>query len=186
MTEPDAGRRRPPDHLVVGHVTKPHGTRGEVFVWPLTDRPGELYAEGSVLLVGDEAGRAGDGSVELIVERSRPFKRGQLVKFEALNDRDAVESLSGRYLLRSSDSLGELGEGEVFYHDLLGCEVVTAEGTAVGTVREVYETHPAHLLEVEATSGKRHLIPFAERVVRSVDAEAGRIVIEPPPGLLDL
>lgn len=186
MSEPDAGRRRPPDHLVVGHVTKPHGTKGEVFVWPLTDRPGELYAEGSVLVVGDEAGRASDEPLELVVERSRPFKRGQLVKFEALNDRDAVEPLSGRYLLRSTESLGDLGEGEVYYHDLLGCEVVTANGAAIGKVREVYETHPAHLLEVEAVSGKRHLIPFAERVVRSVDAGAGRIVIEPPPGLLDL
>lgn len=186
MTGSDAGRRRPPDHLVVGHVTKPHGTKGEVFVWPLTDRPGELYVEGSVLVVGDEAGQASDDSSRLVVERSRPFKRGQLVKFESLNDREAVEPLSGRYLLRPTESLGELGEGEVYYHDLLGCEVVTADGAVVGTVREVYETHPAHLLEVETLTGKRHLIPFAERVVRSVDAEAGRIVIAPPPGLLDI
>lgn len=186
MAGPEGGRRQTPDHLVVGHVTKPHGTKGEVFVWPLTDRPGELYAEGRALVLGDEAGTLGEEPRDLVIERSRPFKRGQLVKFEGLSDREAVESLTARYLLRPTDSLAKLEEGEIFYHQLLGCEVVTAEGEAVGKVREVYETHPAHLLDVEAASGKRHLIPFAERVVRSVDVEAGRIVIEPPPGLLDL
>jgi 16S rRNA processing protein RimM len=53
-------------------------------------------------------------------------------------------------------------------------------------VREVYETEPADLLEVEADGGKAHLIPFAERIVREVDAAGGRLVIDPPAGLLDL
>lgn len=184
--EAGADRRGTPDHLVVGHVSKPHGTKGEVFVWPLTDRPEESFAEGRTLFLGDENGELGGKPEELRVERSRPFKRGQLVKFDGFEDRAAVAELGGRYLLVPIEAVGELEEGEAFYHQLLDAEVVTVEGELVGRVREVFETEPAHLLEVKSPSGKLHLIPFAERIVKGVDAEAGRIVIEPPPGLLDL
>ena len=180
------GDRRTPDHLVVGHITKAHGTKGEVFVWPLTDRPDETFAEGRAVMLGDEVGALAADAPALVVERTRPFKRGQLVKFEGLEDRGAVEELAGRYLLLPIASVDRLQEGEVFYHQLLGARVVTVDGTEVGTVREVYETEPAHLLEVKSATGKLHLIPFAERVVKSVDAEGGRIVIKPPPGLLEL
>lgn len=181
---PDAALR--PEHLVVGHVTKPHGTRGEVFVWPLTDRPDALYAPGRHLLVGTAEGELEAETRALVVERTRPFKRGLLVKFEALDDRAAVEPLAQRYLLVPAGELEPLGEGEVFYHQLLGLEVVTGTGDVVGRVREVYETEPAHLLEVRADGGKEHLIPFSDRIVRKVDLEAGRLVIKPPPGLLEL
>lgn len=186
MTAGSDDRREAPDHLVVGHVTKAHGTKGEVFVWPLTDRPEETFAEGESVVLGDENGKLAADSFELVVERSRSFKRGRLVKFEGRDDRDAVGELAGRYLLRPIEGLGALEEGEIFYHQLLGAEVVTAEGVEVGRVREVYETSPAHLLEVKSASGKLHLIPFADRIVKRVDVEAGRIVIKPPPGLLEL
>ena len=55
----------------------------------------------------------------------------------------------------------------------------------VGQVREVYELEPAHLLEVKG-DGKLHLIPFTEQVVKEVDVEHRRVVIEPPAGLLEL
>ena len=64
--------------------------------------------------------------------------------------------------------------------------MVTADGEMVGQVQEVFETHPAHLLEVKSEHGKIHLVPFAERIVKKVDVERGEVVIKPPPGLLDI
>jgi 16S rRNA processing protein RimM len=78
-----------------------------------------------------------------------------------------------------------LEEGEVYYHQLLGLEVVTLGGEVVGCVREVYETEPAHLLEVKGPE-RSHLIPFVKRIVKQVDLAAGRLLIEPPPGLLEI
>lgn len=173
-----------PDRLVVGHVTKPHGIKGEVLVWPLTDRPEQVYAAGREVLVGDERGDA-TGEEIAVVERSRPYRRGLLVKFRGYEDRTAVERLSGRYLLAPIEHLEPLEDGELYYHQLIGLEVVTTEGRLVGRVREVYETEPAHLLEVKGEEGA-HLIPLSERVVKHVDLAAGRVLIEPPPGLLDL
>ncbi len=181
-----ADDRGAPEHLVVGHVTKPHGTKGEVFVWPLTDRPEEMFAEGASVIVGDEHGNAPADAERVVVERSRPFKRGLLVKFEDRSERDRVDELAGAYLLVPAGEVAPLAEGEVFYHQLLGLEVWTVAGERVGRVREVFETEPAHLLEVESSDGKRRLVPFAERIVKEVDVAGGRLVISPPPGLLDL
>ena len=183
----DGEEARPgPEHLVVGQVTKPHGTKGEVFVWPLTDRPVEMFAVGAGVIVGDANGEAPASPERVVVERVRPFKRGLLVKFEDRADLEAVAPLAGVYLLVPTGEVAPLEEGEVFYHDLLGLEVWTAEGERVGRVREVYETEPAHLLEVEDDAGKLRLVPFAERIVKEVDLDGGRVVIRPPPGLLEL
>lgn len=180
-----AGGRAEPEFLVVGQVTKPHGTKGEVFVWPLTEDPQELFAEGEELILGDAEGGVDEASTMLRVESVREFKRGLLVKWEGYGDRTAVTPLGGRYLLVPTGRLAPLEEGEVYYHQLLGLEVVTVEGEVVGRVREVYETEPAHLLEVKGPE-KVHLIPFVKRIVQRVDLDAGRLVIKPPPGLLEI
>ncbi len=181
----DAGRSVP-EHLIVGHVAKPHGTKGELFVWPLTDSPDEVFVEGMQLLLGDEDGTLDETAEELVVESSRPFKRGELVKFAGIDDRSAAEEIAGRYVLAAAASLEPPDDDEVYYHQLLGMVVETTDGVAVGVVREVFETEPTHLLEVKSADGKLHLIPFAERIVRQIDVAAGRLVIEPPEGLLDL
>lgn len=193
MATPPAGPERSragqeePRHLVVGHISKAHGTRGEVFVWPLTDNPEDVFAAGEEvrLALPDGEPEPDPDAPPLVVERQRPFKRGLLVKFEALDDRTAVEPLAGRYVTVPLEKLPPLEEGEVYYHQLLGAEVVTAEGRVVGRVREVFETEPAHLLEVLG-DGKVHLIPFTERVVKEVDVARRRVVIEPPAGLLEI
>ena len=176
-----------PTHLVVGHITKPHGTKGELFVWPLTDNAAEVFAKGRSLLLGDSNGNLdGEQSESLTIESTREFKRGVLVRFKGYADRDAVAELGQRYLLAPVEELAPLEENEVYYHQLLGMKVVTNEGELVGAVREVYETYPAHMLEVKTDSGKIHLIPFAERIVKKVDVDGGEITIKPPPGLLEM
>jgi 16S rRNA processing protein RimM len=184
VTEPrDPGE---PQRLVVGYAAKPHGNRGELFIWPLTDRPVEVFAPGRDLLLGDETGAADEAATVLVVDSVREFKRGLLVQVVGVETRSAAEALCRRYLLAPREALEPLEEGEVFYHQLLGASVETVAGSAVGTVREVYETEPAHLLEVESPQGKRHLVPFTERVIRKVDPAAKRVVIDPPEGLLEL
>ena len=174
-----------PEWLVVGQISKPHGNKGEVFVWPLTDAPEAVYAEGRELLLGDTDGGPGEGLEKLTVRARRPYQRGWLVTFDELPDRDAAEDIARRYLLIPLAQAEPRAEGEHFYHELLGAEVVTVDGTTVGKVREVFDTDPAHLLEVKG-EGKVHLIPFTSQVVKEVDAEARRIVIDPPEGLLEL
>jgi 16S rRNA processing protein RimM len=178
--------RSEPAYLVVGHLNKAHGTKGELFAWPLTDYPEGTFAPGVILFLGDETGNAPDSSrPSVALEASRPFRRGFLVRFAGVDTRNEAEALQGLYLLRRREELEALDEGEVFYHQLLGMTVVTKGGEEVGQIVEVYELRPADLLEVRGPS-KTHLIPFISSLVREVDVEGRKLVIEPPPGLLDV
>lgn len=178
--------RRSPSHLVVGHLSKPHGTRGEMYVWPLTDHPESAFAPGVVLTLGGEADDAPNPDLPpLRIESSRPHQRGYLVVFGGVEDRNQAEHLKGRYLFRSMEDIEPLAEGEVFYHQLLDMVVRTVEGAEVGRVIEVYELSPADLLEVHGPRGTV-MVPYRPEIVISVDVQASAIVIDPPEGLLDL
>lgn len=173
----------PPPFLVVGHVVRPHGTRGEVFVWPLTDYPGSHFAVGVMHQLADEDGEprpSTPGDLEL--ESVRKHARGFLAKFVGFGDRDAAEALRGCYLLRPFAAIDKLDEGEIFYHELVGAEVVTADGSPLGSVREVFPLAPSELLEVVGPRGD-FLLPLHRRFVR-FDRGCRRLVADPPEGIL--
>ena len=173
-----------PPYLVVGHLNKPHGMKGDMFLWPLTDRPDTHFTPGTVHLPGDEAAeRPSESLAPLTIESARPYRKGLLVKFEGIDDRDSAEELRGLYLLRPFEAIDELEEGEIFYHELLGAAVVTVEGAAVGEVREVFHLQPADLLQVIGPDGEV-MLPLIEQVVVEFDRERRRVVIDPPRGLL--
>jgi 16S rRNA processing protein RimM len=175
-----------PEYVVVGHVSKAHGTKGEVFVWPLTDRPDSTFIPGVELQIADEGGNAPDPEYPAArVVAVRPYRRGFLVVFDGVDDRDLADAIRDRYLLRPFEETDPLATGEIFYHQLLGMRVVTKEGVDVGEVNEVYELRPADMLQVRGDS-KEHLIPFSKDVIVSWSLEDRRIVIDPPEGLLDL
>ena len=175
-----------PAYLVVGHLNKVHGTKGELFVWPLTDHPESTFAPGVILYLGDDKGDTPDTSQPtLVIEAVRPFRRGYLIKVNGVTTRTEAEYVVGRYLFRPKNELAGLEEGELFYHQLLGMRVITVAGEEVGEIVEVYELTPADLLAVRGPGGIRH-IPFLKSIVQTVDAEAGTMVIDPPEGLLEL
>ncbi|MEO5511741.1 MAG: ribosome maturation factor RimM [Longimicrobiales bacterium] len=185
----DAGARpTEPEHLVVGQISKAHGTKGEAVIWPLTDQPDAVFTPGAQLLLGDEDGRLREGDTHeaLTVVETRPFKKAVLVQFEGFETREDLEDYLGLYVLVPIGSLAPLAEGEVFYHQLLGLSVETVDGENIGSVSEVFDTEPTHLLEVRGEDGKNRLIPFAAHIVKQVDVAGGRIVIDPPAGLLEI
>jgi len=178
--------RRDPGFLVVGHLTKPHGIFGEILVKPLTDHPEGTFAPGVVLFLADTSGQNPDPALPpLSIAGARHVRTGVIVDFDGIESRNEAEVLRGRYLLRDIAEVAPLDGGEVFLHQLLGMEVVTVEGVSLGTVREVYDLAPVELLEVRG-GDRETLIPFRKEIVREVDPEARRIVVDPPEGLLDL
>jgi 16S rRNA processing protein RimM len=152
---------------------------------PATVDVAGVYAQGRVLRLGDSEGRAQEDEAVLTVSLAREFKGGLIVRFAGVPDRNAAELLRGLTLLVPAHEVRPLEEGEFFLHDLVGLQVETAEGQVIGRVGEVYEAGAGHFLSVVGGERER-LIPFSGRLVREVDVEAGRIVIEAIPGLLEI
>ena len=165
--------------VVVGRIGRPHGIRGEVTVETRTDEPDERFAPGAVLSV--------DGPVhELTVERTHWHSGRLLVTFRDVTDRNAAEALRG-LLLHVERPEDERPEDPDEYYDssLVGCEVSDLGGGAVGTVSEVVHLPAQDLLVVRTADDRDVLIPFVTAIVPEVDPAGRRIVIDPPPGLLE-
>ncbi|MQB01669.1 MAG: 16S rRNA processing protein RimM [Actinobacteria bacterium] len=160
-----------PDLLLAGEIGKPHGTAGEVYVVPISDDP-QRFERGSILV--HEDGR------ELVVEGSRRHRTRFLVKFEGSDSRDQAERLRGA-LFVGVDHVRELDADEYWPHDLIGCDVVTTSGGALGEVRRIVPGAAQDLLVVGSDEA---LIPMVKEIVVSVDTGARRVVIDPPEGLL--
>ncbi|WP_028663243.1 ribosome maturation factor RimM [Saccharomonospora halophila] len=167
--------------VVVGRVVKPHGIRGELAVDVRTDSPGDRFAEDTVL-----TGRDRNGSTrQLTVAAVRPHGGRLLVRFAEVPDRSAAEDLRGLHLLAEAEALPPLEDPDEFYdHELEGLRAELPDGTAVGTVRGIVHAPGGELLVVDV-SGTEALVPFVAALVPHVDVAGGRLVVDPPEGLLD-
>jgi 16S rRNA processing protein RimM len=168
--------------LVVGRVGRPHGLHGAVTVEVRTDDPVERFKPGALLLT-DPADRG-----PLTVSAVHWHAGRLLLGFDGFDDRDAVEALRDTLLQVDSAELKPLADPEEFYdHDLIGLRVVTSGGEHVGAVSDVLH-HGQDLLVVDgagARAGTEILIPFVAAIVPEVDVAGGRLVVDPPGGLLD-
>lgn len=170
--------------LVVGRVGRAHGVRGEVSVQVRTDDPGRRFAPGTVLATDPAAlGPLTVGSVRWHLGRL-------LVRFDGLADRTRAEELAGALLLVDSAAVGTPEDPDEFNdHDLIGLVAVTVAGDRVGTVTDVLH-HGQDLLVISAAGAGagagagETLVPFVRAIVPEVDIAAGRLVLDPPPGLL--
>jgi 16S rRNA processing protein RimM len=162
--------------ILVGIVARAHGIRGEVVVDPTSDVPGR-FAPGTVL----SAAIPGAGRL-LTVVASRLFQRRWLVRFEGVATRGEAEALHGAELTVPRERVAPLPEGRYYRFQLLGLEARTPGGAPLGRVEDVFSTGANDVLTVRGARGEI-LIPMLDTVVRSVDLEAGVIVLDPPPGL---
>lgn len=166
--------------LVVGRIGRPHGIRGEVTVLVHTDDPDLRFAPGS--LMATEPASRGPLRLEAVHWHSGRL----LVSFEGYADRDSAEELRGTFLVMDSEDVGPAGPDEFRDHELIGLDVLTLSGEPVGVVTDVLH-HGQDLLVVgPAAASGEILVPFVAAIVPEVDIGAGRLVIDPPPGLLEL
>ena len=144
-------------------MVRPHGLRGEVVVDLVTNRT-ERVAPGSVLSTP---------SGELRVVRASPHQQRWIVAFDGVSDRDGAEALRGAVL--SAAPLDD--PGALWVHELVGKEVVDVDGRRLGAVEAVEANPASDLLVLDGGA----LVPL--RFV--VSSESGRVVVDPPAGLLD-
>jgi 16S rRNA processing protein RimM len=163
--------------LVVGRIGRAHGIRGEVSVEIRTDDPDARFAPGSSLATEDAG--------PLTIETVRTHTGRLLVRFAGIEDRTAAETLRGVLLLVDSAEVPPTDDPEEFHdHELIGLAAVTADGAELGEIVDV-EHHGQDLLVLRRAAGEDALVPFVSAIVTDVDVPGGRVVLDPPPGLLE-
>ncbi|WP_433787182.1 ribosome maturation factor RimM [Actinomycetospora sp. CA-101289] len=167
------------DERVVGRVVRSHGLRGELVVEPRTDHVETRFAPGVVLSV------RGRTPSSLTVTGARRHGDRLLVTVEEVADREGADALRTAEL--TAPALDEVPEDPDEFHDhqLEGLAAVLLDGTAVGTVSAVIHGAGGELLSV-TTPGGEVLVPFVAAIVPEVDVAGGRVVLDPPEGLLEV
>lgn len=170
--------------LTVGRIVRPHGVRGEVVVELSTDEPEQRFAIGAQLIV--ESAREAVPSVLTVASR-RPHQGRYLVTFEELPDRTAAEGARGALLQVHRDQVPVPEDPDEFLdHQLVGLTAVTPDGEHVGEIVGVEHAPASDLLLLALPNGRTAMVPFVKAIVPDVDVVAGRVVVDPPAGLLDL
>jgi 16S rRNA processing protein RimM len=167
------------DRVLIARIGAAHGIRGEVRVKAYTADPQGIGAYGPLA--------ASDGrsfEVASLRPASGPASDMLVVKFKGVADRNAAEALNGVELSVPRDRLPPAEEEEYYHADLIGLEAVTRGGAPLGTVIAVHNYGAGDLLEIAPKRGETLLVPFTRAVVPEVDIGGGRVVVDPPEGLL--
>lgn len=166
------------DTICVGTISGAFGVHGEVRLKSFTADP-EAIADYAPLTTED-------GARSFDVQITRAVKGGFSARLSGVRSKEDADALNGTRLFAPRDRLPALPDDEYYHADLIGLLVVDPGGAEIGKVKAVLNHGAADLLELTVPGGsKTVLLPFTLAVVPTVDVGAGRIVADPPEGLLE-
>jgi len=106
-----------------------------------------------------------------------------LLTLVGVDDRDAAEALRGQWIYVAIEDALPLGEGEYYHFQIVGLQVITAEGEALGRITEILPTGANDVYVIQGPRGEI-LVPALEGVILNVDLPNGRMIVRLPEGLL--
>lgn len=167
------------DTICVGTISGAFGVHGEVRIKSFTADPQAIV---DYTPLTNE-----DGSVQFdSLQITRSLNNGFAARMTGVATKEEADALRGTDLFALRDSLPNLPDDEFYHTDLMGLEVVDTGGTVLGVVHAVHNHGAADLLELQVPGqSKTVLLPFTKAAVPTVDLTAGRIVVDPPEGLLE-
>lgn len=169
--------------VLMGRVIRSHGIQGALKVYPLTDDP-HRFADLEQVYMGTDAAHTTPYTVRSARVQTTTKGPQVILELEGLTSRDAADALR-QYDLFAPEADLPLDEDEVFLHDLLGLDVIDAQGQPIGVLKAVMP-NPAHDIYVIARDGRPDaLVPAVPEFVDAIDLDAGQIHIRPIDGLID-
>jgi len=167
------------DCVLIGKVVKPHGIKGELKVLPFSGNPGELLGLGKVYL-----GRQAE-SRSYKVAKARSQGKFLLLELAGVTDRNIADTLIGLEVMVPKEALPELAADEFYWYEMEGLEVSTAAGQPLGRVTSLLATGGHDVLVIRDAAAE-YLVPAINEIIIKVDKENRTLVIDPPPGLLEI
>ncbi|MGE7940916.1 ribosome maturation factor RimM [Lysinibacillus xylanilyticus] len=166
----------------VGRIVNTHGIRGEVRVLSTTDFEEERFVVGNKLAAFKKDDKK---PTWVTIESMRRHKNFILLTFEGMHNINLVEPFKEGMLKVTKDQMSDdlLAENEYFFHDIVGCSVVSEEGETIGAVVDILQTGANDVWVVKGAK-KEHYIPYIEDIVKEIDVDDKKIVIHVMEGLL--
>ena len=160
--------------LIVGHLQRAHGIKGEIAMQVITDFP-ERLQKGKKLWVGD-------AHIQHTIKSIRWKQDLMLLGFEGIDDRSGIDLLVNQDVFVQTDALPKLPDGRYYFHQLIGLSVFEQDNF-VGTVTEILETGANDVFVVCLPGGKELLLPDIKSVILNIGLEEQKIQVAIPNGL---
>lgn len=165
---------------VIGRITRPHGVRGELRVRPFTESAAVFEKFSRLFLRGP-----GAEAKECVILEARPHKDMVLLKLKGVSDRDAAQALVGAEIMAPRESFPEPDQDEYYWSDLIGLKACTEDDSVLGRVVNIFSTPAADVLVI-GEGENEVMLPFRREMILEVDLNAGRLLVRPPEGLLEV
>lgn len=163
----------------LGYVIKRHGLSGEVNIFLDVDFPQEYQELESVFV------EINDKLIPFFIDSLILKGNKAIVRFEDVNTVEGAEELKGKRLYLPISNLPQLDEGQFYFHEVIGYQVVDVVAGAIGEVTDIYSSPQQDLLAVDH-QGKEILIPVIDDIVRKADHNKKELQVTLPEGLLDI
>lgn len=164
------------EYIKVGKVVNTHGVKGCVKCLPLTDDL-ERFDELKYVFTEKDNVKRKINDVW--------YRKGMVyIMLEGINDMDTAESFKDTFISIYEDQLRELPEDSYYIFDLEGMEVYSTDGEYLGKINDIYQTGANDVYEI-INNNKSFLIPAVKEIVKDVDIQSKKMVINVIEGLLE-
>lgn len=163
--------------VCVGAISGAYGVKGELRVKSFCAVPQDI--ERYTPLTNE------DGSMTYALAILRPIKNGFAARIAEVATKEDADALRGTQLYASRDQLPGLPDDEFYHADLIDLKVYDTGGALLGHVKTVQNHGADDLVELQLSGTSTTVfLPFTKAAVPTVDLAAGRMVADPPDGLL--
>ncbi|MGB3244123.1 MAG: ribosome maturation factor RimM [Sulfitobacter sp.] len=163
--------------ISVGAIAGAYGVRGELRIKSYCAVPEDI--ETYTPLYNEDRSRT------FALAILHPIKNGFAVRITDVATKEEADALRGVTLFAERDQLPSLPDDEFYHADLIGLEVYDTGGVLLGRVKSVQNHGADDLLELQlAGTSATTFLPFTKAGIPTVDLAAGRIIADPPLGIL--
>ena len=189
-SSPFAATSLPDDAVELGRVLDAWGIKGWVRILPHSADTSALFQSSDWFLQPPEARFARGfsafaSSVSVHVAEIKAHSDGIVARLDGVDDRNAAEALKGVRISVPRSAFPAAADGEYYWIDLIGLDVVNREGVHLGVVRDLMPTGPNSVLVMEYTETvdgvektAERLVPFVAAYIDDVDLKARRITAD--------
>jgi 16S rRNA processing protein RimM len=170
-----------PQYLLVGEILRPHGVAGELRMRVLTHYPERLGQLETVYLARDPES---PNVTQHTIEHVRMHQGYALLTLSGVEDREQAELLRGLFVMIPTVEAIPLEEGEYYLYQVIGLNVQTHDGQALGKIVEVLETGANDVYVVQGGAYGEVLIPVTVETIVKTDLDSGVVIVKLPEGLL--
>ena len=169
--------------MLIGKIVAPQGLKGDIRIKPSSDFPERFTQPGKRWI---QKANELPTQITLIKGTPIPGKSIYVLSIEGISSRSSAEQIIGWNLVIPVDSRPNLKNDEYHYFDLIGLAVRRgANKTLIGYVTDLIKGGN-DILEIELVEGKKVLVPFVKEIVPEISIKERWLLVDPPPGLLEL